>query len=77
MSMYNATTDVAVRGSLLDLSIRWIDSLHSLAEYRNKVVRVQVMWSLNCVVSPYFIQKFCDIMKILRDYEMTITQKTF
>ena len=63
--MRNATTDVAVRAGLLDLSIRWIDSLQPFKDYGIKVIRVQVMCSLNGVGSPYFPQKFCDIMKML------------
>jgi hypothetical protein len=64
-SMRNGTTDVAVRAGLLDLSVRWIDSLEAFNDYRSEVIRVQVMCSMNGVGSPYFPPKFCDIMRML------------
>lgn len=64
-SMRNGTTDVAVRAGLLDLSVRWIDSLEAFNDYRSKVIRVQVMCSMNGVGSPYFPQKFFHIMRML------------
>lgn len=63
--MRNGTTDVAVRAGLLDLSVRWIDSLEAFNDYRSKVIRVQAMCNMNGVGSPYFSQKFCDIMRML------------